>query len=219
MHHSTNSSCTRAVNAQAALATPQNCGAYTSTAKFTPWDTSSTVDALWLAISQSQRDQVARFLKCLSVAVQPDDDRCSTTDQAGGYTDFTMFLCATRDSNARTLLFKTPEGLFGMIARVPLCEEPQQRRAHVSASRSGIRSWRSVPAVSVCVARARTPTSTDRLTGPNESAPFGLSIVVPMVAGPFNLGTGVVRATIAVDPHTSQLRSHRRRSHRWSRVP
>ena len=43
------------------------------------------------------------------------------------------------------------------------------------------------------------------LTGPYDGAPFGLSIAVPIVAGPFNLGTEVVRAKIEVDPHTSQL--------------
>src|SRR4029077_19019609 len=43
------------------------------------------------------------------------------------------------------------------------------------------------------------------LTGSYKGAPFGLSVVVPAVAGPFNLGNVVVRAAVSVDSHTGQI--------------
>ena len=43
------------------------------------------------------------------------------------------------------------------------------------------------------------------LTGGYKGAPYGLSIVVPLVVGPFTLQTQVVRARIEVDPITTQL--------------
>jgi hypothetical protein len=43
------------------------------------------------------------------------------------------------------------------------------------------------------------------LTGPYRRAPYGLAVAVDAIAGPFDLGTVVVRQAIRVDPRTAQL--------------
>jgi hypothetical protein len=192
---------------QAALVTPSYCGTYTSTADFTPWASPFVSEAL----------VTSRFV----ISAGPGGSACNnplpftptmtagaTTDQAGGYTNFTVLL--TRNDGQQhieKLQFKTPEGLLGMIAKVPLCPEPQAAQGECSsASQIGHTVAEVGPGpYPFVIPEPGAPAAPIYLTGPYKGAPFGLSIVVPVVAGPFNLGNEVVRAKIEVDPRTSQL--------------
>jgi hypothetical protein len=42
-------------------------------------------------------------------------------------------------------------------------------------------------------------------TGPYNGYPFGLVIVTPVIAGPYNLGTSIVRAGIGINPYNAQV--------------
>jgi hypothetical protein len=195
---------------QAALVTPATCGVYAATADFTPWSAPFVEDAL----SESNFSITAgpggsSPVNCTGpLPFAPTMTAGSTTDQAAGFTDFSMLL-SRGDGQQRIekLQFKTPEGLLGMISKVPLCEEPQAAAGTCSsASQIGHTVAEVGPGpYPFVIPQENAPPAPIYLTGPYEGAPFGLSIAVPIVAGPFNLGIEVVRAKIEVDPHTSQL--------------
>ena len=45
------------------------------------------------------------------------------------------------------------------------------------------------------------------LAGPYKNAPLSLAIITPAIAGPFDLGTVVVRVALYIDPNTAQIRA------------
>jgi hypothetical protein len=193
--------------AQAALATPTGCGTYTTTSDFTPW-TAPLGEDLFPSSS-------------FPIVAGPGGSTCrsplpftpsliagSTTDQAGGFTSFSLLL-QRGDGQQRIekLQFKTPKGLLGMISKVPLCPEPQASRGTCSsASQIGHTVVQSGPgSYPLEVPEPNQAPAPIYLTGGYNGSPYGLSIVVPVIAGPFNLGTIVTRARIDVDPHTAQI--------------
>jgi hypothetical protein len=196
--------------AQAALVTPDACGVYHSSADFSPWAGPFVEDALDTSNFQITSGPGGSGAANCTVPLPftPTMTAGATTDQAAGYTDFTMLLSRSDgQQHIEKLQFKTPEGLLGMIAKVPLCQEPQAAAgACSSASQIGHTIAEVGPGpYPFVLPQNGAPPAPIYLTGPYEGAPFGLSIAVPIVAGPFNLGTEVVRAKIEVDRHTSQL--------------
>jgi hypothetical protein len=94
-----------------------------------------------------------------------------------------------------------PSGVVGVIPNVTLCGEPQAAQGTCgSASKIGT--------ATVTAGSGSSPytfTGPVYMTGPYNGAPFGLSIAVPAVAGPFNLGTIVTRSTININPTTARV--------------
>jgi uncharacterized repeat protein (TIGR01451 family) len=193
--------------AQAALSTPTACGSYETTSDFTPWSSPFVADAF-----PSSAFQVTSGTggPCPSspLPFSPSMVAGSTTDQAGGFTHFSLLL-QTADDQQRIskLQFRAPPGLSGMISKVPLCGEPQAALGTCSsASQIGHTVVASGPGpYPLVVPQPGQPPAAIYLTGPYGGAPFGLSIVVPVVVGPFVLQTQVVRARIEVDPYTAQI--------------
>jgi hypothetical protein len=194
--------------AQAALDTPAQCGSYATNADFMPWSSPFIPDFDTSASFNLVEGPNGSACPSSPLPFSPTLVAGSTTDQAGGFTNFSLLL-ERGDGQQRIerLQFKAPSGLAGLISQVPLCPEPQAAAGTCSeASKIGHGTVASGPGpYPLVIPQPGEPESPIYLTGPYQGAPFGLSIVTHVLAGPFNLGTIVTRARIEIDPHTAQI--------------
>jgi hypothetical protein len=193
---------------QQALVTPAHCGVYTTSVDFTPWSTPLASDFFGntsFAITQGPGGTACPpsplpFALALTAG--------SLNDQAGGFTSFsTLLQRGDGQQRIEKLRLTTPKGFAGMISSVPLCGTQQaQLGTCAAAARIGHAIVTAGPgSTPLTIPQPGEPEVPIYLTGPYKGAPFGLSIVTPVIAGPFNLGTIVTRAKLEVDPHTAQV--------------
>jgi hypothetical protein len=127
----------------------------------------------------------------------------SASSQAGAYSPLSVTFSRTdSDQQLGGITVQTPPGLLGVVAHVTRCGEPQ-------ASQGACGAESQIGTVAAAAGPGPTPFwitgGRAYLTGPYKGAPFGLSIVVPTKAGPFDLGDEHLRAAVFVDPHTSAI--------------
>ncbi len=104
---------------QAALSTPTRCGTYTTTSDFTPWSAPLVEDLFPHSSFQITAGTNGGACPSSPLPFSPSMIAGSTTDQAGGFTDFSLLLTRPDDQQrVSNLRFKTPEGLLGMISSV-----------------------------------------------------------------------------------------------------
>ncbi|MFI5005342.1 MAG: hypothetical protein ACHQE6_10050, partial [Solirubrobacterales bacterium] len=185
---------------RAPLTTPQACGAYTTTGTFTPWSESATVSSS----STFNITTGPNGKPCSSPPpFQPTLTAGTTSIQAGGFTPFVMTMGrADGEQNLQAIKLKMPLGMSGTLSTVQLCGEEQ-----ANLGTCGPESLIGETIVSVGVGGDPFTVTGGKvyITGPYRGAPFGLSIVNPAKAGPFDLGKVIVRARIDVDPETAAL--------------
>jgi hypothetical protein len=186
---------------RAALATPQACGRYVTTTDITPWSSPITPDATPSSAFDVSFD--GQGAPCPAVMpFAPSFSAGTSNANAGQFSPLTLtFNREDREQDLAGIQVRTPPGLLGTLTGVPLCGEPA---ADLGTCPEGSR----IGSMTVAAGPGGHPfyeKGSLYLTGPYEGAPFGLSIVVPTVAGPFNLGDVVVRAKVEVDPDTAAL--------------
>lgn len=180
---------------RAEFATPTSCGSFTTTGDLEPWSSpDSGPDA-------TPFDNFGIDTGCVS-GFAPAFTAGSTNLQAGAYTPFVAsFSREDTDQELGGLSVSLPPGLLADVAGVPLCGEAQANAGTCpEASQIG-----TVLAGAGAGPNPLFETGRAYLTGPYNGGPYGLSVVVPAIAGPFDFGDVVVRQSLRIDRHDAHV--------------
>jgi hypothetical protein len=179
------------------IANPLLCGNPAGTASFEPTSAPATAKSVAFGTSVTG---------CTS-STPPFEPKQATANQSnapGANTSFTFSLERPDGQQYLSGVSTTlPEGLVGLIPSATQCGE-----AAANSETEECPSTSRLGTATVLAGAGPTPYSFSGpvyLTGPYKGAPFGLSIKVGAVAGPFNLGTVVARATINIDQYTARV--------------
>ncbi len=183
---------------RASFATPESCGTFTTGAELLPYSFEEGLgESPTLASDPFTIDEA-----CPNGGFNPSFTAGSMNLQAGAYTPFVAsFERQDTDQELSGLQVALPPGLLADVGSVPECAEAQANAGTCPESSQ-------VGTVQTGVGAGPDPlfvSGKAYLTGPYNGGPFGLAVVVPAVAGPFNFGTVVVRQSIRLNPYTAQV--------------
>lgn len=181
---------------RAPLANPQSCGGVEVTSDLTPWSTPFTPDA-----TPSSPYSIGG---CTG-AFAPGFTAGTTNPASGAFSAFTLTLSRhDGEGDLSGLTVDMPRGLLGRIAGLEQCPAAAAAAGSCGVVAPGSRIG-SVWAAAGAGSSPFWQRGTVYLTGAYNGGPFGLSVVVPAVAGPYNLGNIVVRASIRISPVTAAV--------------
>jgi hypothetical protein len=185
---------------RAPLANPLACGAVAPAASITPegGEPAKAASVTGFTVDANAHGACASPLPfSLTQSLAPVSPAA-----AGAYDPATFSLTRADGQQYLSSIATTlPAGLVGAIPSVPLCGEAQANAGTCPATSD-------IGTVTVAAGAGSEPysfTGHAYLTGPYNGAPYGLSIVVPAVAGPYDLGEVITRATLSVGVYNGRV--------------
>jgi hypothetical protein len=178
---------------RAVLATPNGCGTFETSSVVTPYSGSTSPAVL--------AGNMIIDANC-GGGFTPTYAAGSTSTGAGEASGFTLQVTrADGEQTIRSVSATLPTGLLAKLGGVPPCEVTQAVAGTCGAASQ-------VGTAIVAAGAGSDPLYLSGgvfLTGPYEGAPFGLSIALHVVAGPFNIGTVVIGGRLLLDRRDAQL--------------
>ncbi len=190
------------------LATPQACGSYTTTGQLTPWSAPESGPPASVADSfQINKGCLPTFTPSFAAA--------TSNPQAGGYSPLTLAFSRQDDEQEiATLTATLPPGLTAKLAGLARCSDAalQAIAANPSAASEiaspGCPAGSEIGTLQATAGAGANPfplAGKAYLTGGYKGAPLGLAAVVPIAAGPLDLGNVVVRTALYIDPNDAHV--------------
>ncbi len=199
----------------AALTSPLTCGTHTTTSTLTPWSTPEGADS-------HPTGSFATQAGCYGSEAAAPKTVAFTAGTAsplsGSYSPFVLRLSRPDGSQHITGIDTTlPEGLLARLAGVSYCPQSGIDRAISREAPEKGREEQQDPScpsssevgtVNVTAGSGITPIPVSGhayLAGPYKGAPLSLVVIVPAVAGPFDLGTVVDRVALNVGEYDARV--------------
>jgi hypothetical protein len=196
------------------LTSPPTCGPNTTNSALTPWS------------GQADASPSSSF----TLTMDPGDGACpgslaarrftptytgkSDDNTANAYSPFRVRIGRQDgEQELKVADASLPYGMAGKIAGIPYCSETALAEA---AGKSGAAEIAAPSCSSDSeIGNATTAAGSGNgpikipgkayLAGPYKGAPLSMAVVTPAVAGPYDLGTVVVRAALNVEPETARI--------------
>ena len=182
---------------RAPLQNPDHCGSFATDFTFSPHSNDP---------SASGQDQMQVTEGC-GQGFNPTLHAGATDPVAGKYSPFVFDLARPDGDQAlRGFELRLPDGELAKLKGVPLCPDDAAAAGSCPAgSRIGSLQATTGPGPDpLQIPQAGKPEPQIYLSGPYQGSPFSIVSQVPAQAGPFDLGTLVVRSGLGVEPQTGR---------------
>jgi hypothetical protein len=205
----------------ATLTSPSTCGPHTATATMTPWtaqwngrpDPTPSGEFTLTSLPGGAPASCPKTLASRPFA--PKFSAQSSNTQAGAFTNLSVDVAREPgNQELKGAEVKLPAGLTAKLAGVRYCPEAAIAAAAASSGTAETASP-SCPPESLIGSASITAGSGPKpllieggrayLAGPYGGAPLSMAVITPALAGPFDLGTVVVRVALFLDPKTAQV--------------
>jgi len=205
--------------ARSPLATPPACGEYKTQAVFTPWANPATTVPAGASFTISTGPEAGPCPLGGTPPFHPGLNAGSLNNAAGAYTPFNVRLFRT-DSEQEITHFsiKLPPGVTGKLAGIPFCSDAsigaakaRERQPHGGQEELNSPSCPAASEVGHTLVGSGVGPSLAYvpgkvyLAGPYNGSNLSIVAITAAKAGPFDLGTVVVREALRINPETAEV--------------